>query len=207
MISARSLLLPAAILLAVTSYALGQAKLPADEFVDSLRGLEGAVDVNAPALHQRALDRIKAAPNQPPLNRPPVADELIKLPQLNVDIRFNPDSDVIRPESYKVLGRIADALAHPYLLEYKFIIVDHTEASGRRENNLRLSQRRASAVRDALATTFHISAKRVTALGLGEEQLRDAANPRASANRRVQVIAVGKLEPVEPKAKPKVKGR
>jgi outer membrane protein OmpA-like peptidoglycan-associated protein len=207
MITARALLLPATILLAITSYAIGQGKLPADEFVDSLRGLEGAVEVNAPALHQRALDRIKAAPNQPPLNRPPVAEELNKLPQLTAGIQFNPDSDVIRPESYKILGRIADALAHPYLLEYKFLVVDHMDATGRRENNLRLSQRRANAVREALTTTFHISARRVTALGLGEEQLRDAANPRAPANRRVQVIAIGNLEPVEPKQKQKAKGR
>ena len=60
---------------------------------------------------------------------------------------------------------------------------------------------------EVLRTSLASVILQMAALGLGEEQLRDAANPRAPANRRVQVIAVGKLEPVEPKAKPKVKGR
>jgi OmpA-OmpF porin, OOP family len=186
-------------LLAVQPHALAQAKLPSDELVDSLRGLETAIEIDAPALHQRALERIKAAPGQTPLNRPSIAEELLKLPQLTVEIQFNPDSDVIRPESYKTLGRIADALWHPYLLEYRVLVVGHTDATGKREYNLKLSQRRASAIREALTTTFRISARRVIAVGLGEEQLRDAANPRAATNRRVQLIVIGKLEPLEPR--------
>ena len=86
-------------LLAVQPHAFAQAKLATDEIVDSLRGLETAIEVDAPALHQRALGRIKAAPGQTPLNRPSIAEELLKLPQLTVEIQFNPDSDVIRPES------------------------------------------------------------------------------------------------------------
>ena len=186
-------------LLAVQPHAFAQAKLATDEIVDSLRGLETAIEVDAPALHQRALGRIKAAPGQTPLNRPSIAEELLKLPQLTVEIQFNPDSDVIRPESYKTLGRIADALWHPYLLEYRVLVVGHTDATGRREDNLKLSQRRAAAIREALVTTFRISSRRVIAVGLGEEQLRDATNPRAATNRRVQLIVIGKLEPLDPR--------
>jgi OmpA-OmpF porin, OOP family len=186
-------------LFAVQPHALAQAKLATDEIVDSLRGLETAVELDAPALHQRALERIKAAPGQTPLNRPSIAEELRKLPQLTVEIQFNPDSDVIRPESYKTLGRIADALWHPYLLEYRVLVVGHTDATGKREYNLKLSQRRASAIREALVTTFRIPSRRVIAVGLGEEQLRDAANPRAAVNRHVQLIVIGKLEPLDPR--------
>ena len=185
--------------LGVQSHALAQAKLSTDEIVDSLRGLETAVEVDAPALHQRALERIKAAPGQNPLNRPSIAEELNKLPQLTIEIQFNPDSDVVRPELYKTLGRIADALSHPYLLEYRVLVVGHTDATGRRENNLKLSQRRAAAIREALVTTFHISSRRVLAVGLGEEQLRDAANPRAAVNRHMQLIVIGTLEPLAPR--------
>jgi outer membrane protein OmpA-like peptidoglycan-associated protein len=185
--------------LAVQSHALAQAKLSTDEIVDSLRGLETAVEVNAPALHQRALERIKAAPGQNPLNRPSIAEELNKLPQLTIEIQFNPDSDVVRPESDKTLGRIADALWHPYLLEYRVLVVGHTEANGKREYNLKLSQRRATAIREALVTTFRVPSRRVIAVGLGEEQLRDTANPRAAVNRHVQLISIGPLEPLEPR--------
>ena len=79
------------------------------------------------------------------------------------------------------------------------LVVGHTDATGRREDNLKLSQRRAAAIREALVTTFRISSRRVIAVGLGEEQLRDATNPRAATNRRVQLIVIGKLEPLDPR--------
>ena len=173
--------------------ASAQGKLDSDDIVDSLRGLETQAQINAPALYQRALARIKAEPGMSAVNRPSVAEELNKLPQLTVEIQFNLDSDIIRPVSYKTLGRIADALYHPYLLDYKFLVVGHTDASGKREYNLKLSQRRADAVREALVTTFRISPARVSAVGLGEEQLQDAAQPTAAVNRRVQLLATGKV--------------
>ena len=173
--------------------ASAQGKLDSDDIVDSLRGLEQQAQINAPALYQRALARIKAEPGMSAVNRPSVAEELNKLPQLTVEIQFNLDSDIIRPVSYKTLGRIADALYHPYLLDYKFLVVGHTDASGKREYNLKLSQRRANAVREALITTFRISPARVAAVGLGEEQLQDAAQPTAAVNRRVQLLATGKV--------------
>jgi len=71
-------------------------------------------------------------------------------------------------------------------------VVGHIEATGKRPANLELSQKRASAIREILVTTFHVSPQRVIALGLGEEQLQDRAKPGAPANRRVQLIAIGK---------------
>jgi OmpA-OmpF porin, OOP family len=56
-----------------------------------------------------------------------------------------------------------------------------------------LSQRRADAIRDVLATTFKVSSKRLQAIGLGEEQLLDAARPTAPINRQVEVVTVGKF--------------
>jgi OOP family OmpA-OmpF porin len=41
-----------------------------------------------------------------------------------------------------------------------------------------------------LVTMFKISSKRLQAIGLGEEQLRDAARPAAPVNQRIQVISV-----------------
>jgi outer membrane protein OmpA-like peptidoglycan-associated protein len=86
---------------------------------------------------------------------------------------------VVRPDSYRTLGRIADTLYHPSLLGYKFLIVGHTPSGGRRDHNLTLSQRRADVIRDVLVNTFKVSPKRLQALGLGEEQLLDRAHPNA----------------------------
>jgi outer membrane protein OmpA-like peptidoglycan-associated protein len=116
---------------------------------------------------------------------------LNKLPHVNVDIQFNPDTPVIRPASYSLLGRIADALTNPALMSFTFLIVGRVEANGgRRDNNLMLSQRRAEAIRDALVTTFKISSKRVLAVGLGEEQLQDANNPKAPVNQQTQIVTL-----------------
>lgn len=182
------------VLTAITSmmpvYAFAQAKLTTDEFVDALRVPVSDVEIDVKDIHERALERMKK-PGKPQ-DRPPLVEELNKLPQITVDIQFNSDSSVIRPESYKVLGRIADALYHPYLLDQKVLIVGHIEATGRRQNNLDLSQKRASALREALVTTFRVSPQRLVALGLGEEQLEDRAKPTAPVNRRVQLMVIGR---------------
>jgi OOP family OmpA-OmpF porin len=167
-----------------------QTVAPVENLVSALGGLDAAPDLDVAALRQQALDRIKAKADPVPLKRPPIAPQLLKLPQFSIEVQFDPDSPVIRPDSYRTLGRIADALQNPALLAYGFLIVGHTESGGRRDNNLTLSQRRADAVRDVLVTTFKVSSKRLQAVGLGEEQLRDAARPAAPANQRIQVISV-----------------
>lgn len=175
----------------VTS-ALSQEAVTTESMVNQLAGLETIPDMDVAALRQQAFDRVKSKADGIPLKRPPVAAELFKLPHFNVEVQFNPDSPIIRPESYRTLGRIADALYDPTLLPYGFLIVGHTNATGKREYNLTLSQRRADAIRDVLVTTFKISPKRIVAVGLGEEQLQDAAHPTAAVNQQVQVVTFRK---------------
>src|SRR5262249_21609996 len=145
------------------------------------------------ALRQQALERIQNHQAENPLHREPISEQLNRLPQFTVEVTFNFDSAVIRPESYRTVGCIADALHHPYLLGYKVLVVGHTDATGKRSYNLELSQRRADAIREALVTTFGVSPYRVEAVGLGEEQLRDPADPKSPVNRRVQLITIGKV--------------
>lgn len=123
--------------------ALEQPAATSDDMVGQLAGLEATADVDVAALRQQALDRIKSKADAVALKRPPVAAQLRRLPHLDLDIQFNPDFPVIRPESYRTLGRIADALSDLRLLPFGFLIVGHTDATGKRDNNLTLSQRRA----------------------------------------------------------------
>jgi outer membrane protein OmpA-like peptidoglycan-associated protein len=178
---------------ALPSLAQTQAGGTAEEWVTRLTGLESPPDLDFAALRQQALDRIKSRADSAPVKRPPLASQLLKLPQLVADIQFDEDAAVIRPDSYRMLGRIADTLSDPSLLGYKFLIVGHTRSSGRRENNLTLSQRRADVIRDVLINTFKISPKRLQAVGLGEEQLLDSARPTSPANQQVHVITIGKM--------------
>jgi outer membrane protein OmpA-like peptidoglycan-associated protein len=186
------------IMLAAPYPARAQATAPAENLVDALAGPDTAPEIDIAAIRQQATERPKSKATAQPVNRPPLVPELLKLPQVTFDVLFDPDSSITRPGSYRTLGRIADTLTDPALLPYRFLIVGHTESGGRRDHNLIVSQRRADAIRDILVTTFKISPKRLQTLGLGEEQLRDAARPPAAANRRIQIVSLGKMpEPSE----------
>jgi OmpA-OmpF porin, OOP family len=172
--------------------ARAQQAATAEDIVDQLVVLDATADVDVAALRQQVLDRVKSKANAVSLRRPPIAPQLLKLPHLDLDIQFNPDSPVIRPDSYRMLGRVADALSDLKLLSFGFLIVGHMDSTGRREDNLTLSQRRAESFRDVLVTTFKISPKRIQAIGLGEEQLLDAEHPKAAVNQQIQIVAVRK---------------
>ncbi len=180
------------VLVAPTFPAHAQEAVTRDDIIKRLSGLEATPDLNVAALRQRALERVKSKADAVALKRPPIAAELLELPRFMVEVQFDPDASTIRPESYQTLGRIADALCHSTLLRYGFLIVGRTDATGKREYNLTLSQKRADSIRDALVNTFKISPKRLQAVGLGEEQLQDAARPTAAINQQVQVVTVAK---------------
>ena len=93
--------------------AQAQAGDTAEEWRNKLAGLETAPDLDVAALRQQAIDRIKARAkaDAAPIKRPPIAPELLKLPQFAAEIQFDEDAAVVRPESYRTLGRIADTLS------------------------------------------------------------------------------------------------
>jgi OmpA-OmpF porin, OOP family len=179
-------------LTALPCQAQTQAGGAAEDWVNKLVGLETTPELDVAALRQQALERVKSKADAAPIKRPPVATQLLKLPQFFAEIQFDDDAAVVRPDSYRTLGRIADTLSHPSLFGYKFLIVGHTVSTGRREINLTLSQRRADVIREILVNTFKFSPKRLLAIGLGEEQLIDAAHPTAAINQQIQVATVAK---------------
>ncbi len=181
--------------------ARAQTAMSSGDIIEKL-AVEAESDIDLAALKQQAADRIKARADAQPQKRPPIAPQLTKLPQIRFDVVFDQDSALIRPASYQTIGSIADALTDPKLRPYRYLIVDHVESAGRRDHNLILSQRRAELVRDVLVNTFKVSAKRLQALGLGEEQLQDVNRPASPANARVQIIAIGKFETAEPATPP-----
>ena len=171
-----------------------QTAVKRDDVIEQLSRFDAAAEIDVAALRQQVAERAKArSRSEPPAQkRPPIAPDLLALPTFSVDIQFDTDTPIVRPESYQALGRIADALVHARLLPYGFLIVGHIEANGKRESNALLSQRRADAIRDVLVNTFKISSKRLQSLGLGEEQLLDAAHPTAPVNQQIQILTIAK---------------
>ena len=181
-------------LLIGTSFSLAQGRLNEGDILKSLAGTGQAArasDLNLDALRRDVEKRIQVEGTENAASPPPVLQALAKMPNLTVQIQFDFDSDWIRPASWETVGVIADALHHPLLLSNAFAVVGHTDGKGKRDYNLKLSQRRANEVRNMLISTFRIPPGRLVALGLGEEQLQDQSNPEAGVNRRVQLLNIG----------------
>ncbi|MEO1199252.1 MAG: OmpA family protein, partial [Pseudomonadota bacterium] len=156
--------------------ATAQTALTEEQIIESIRSAPQAADavIDVDATRAQALARIQAEANENAVGRLPLLENLEFLAKITVEVNFALDSDVIAPASWPTVGLIADALSHPVLLGTTFVVIGHTDATGTREYNLELSQRRADAVVEMLTTTFNVPAERLRSLGLGEEQLQDA---------------------------------
>jgi outer membrane protein OmpA-like peptidoglycan-associated protein len=190
----QSKIIIAAIVAALTcaaATATAQIKLNQTQLVDSLQGIEAAA-FNVAELRQLVVQAARDPSRANRVDREPISEQLTKLAQITIAIQFDFNSARIRPESYRSVGLMADSLYHPYLLGYRFLIVGHTDGKGDRLYNLKLSQQRADAIREALINPFGIEPRRIEAVGLGEEQFLNRRNPEAAENRRVQLINIGR---------------
>ncbi len=105
-------------------------------------------------------------------------------------IKFATGSDKLLVESYPSLDQVSQVVAkYPAL---KLRVEGHTDSVGDDTANLRLSQKRADAVRQYLVTKGNVQADQVEAVGLGETKpvtTNDTAEGRAQ-NRRVEFLFV-----------------
>lgn len=100
-------------------------------------------------------------------------------------IRFDFDQSEIKPQYRDILNRIAGILST--LKGYSIYVYGYTDDIGTKEYNLKLSERRAQAVRDVLVQAGIQS--KIEAKGFGESDPRvpgDTPQARA-ANRRVEI--------------------
>ncbi|TIP43981.1 OmpA family protein [Mesorhizobium sp.] len=74
-----------------------------------------------------------------------------------------------------------------------FLIEGHTDAVGRPEANLALSDRRAEAVAEALTNAFNIPPENLTTQGYGEEYLKVDTSEPERENRRVAIRRITSL--------------
>ncbi len=171
-----------------------QIHLTSRDIVSSLAGVERSpLGMSVERMRQIAESAAHDPSRTDPYHRTSLFQQLYNLPQLTIAIEFDLDSAHIKPKSYRAIGLMADALYHPSLYGYCFLIVGHTDVTGRREYNLRLSEQRARAIQAALVNPFGINPRRVDWIGLGEEQLLDPQHPRSGVNRRVQLINFGQI--------------
>jgi outer membrane protein OmpA-like peptidoglycan-associated protein len=130
-----------------------------------------------------------AVPTPPvgPANAVTAVVPVVAKPSLSLLIQFDLNSARVKPESQQALANLATALKSPELLASKFAVEGHTDATGRADSNLRLSQQRADAVRDLLASQG-IASQRLQASGKGASDLANKTDPAAAENRRVKIV-------------------
>jgi outer membrane protein OmpA-like peptidoglycan-associated protein len=107
---------------------------------------------------------------------------------IGVPILFDVNSATIKPASESTLAEIAAALRSPNLKGVKILLEGHTDASGRPDTNLELSQQRADAVRDYLVGKGGVSGDQLTTIGKGQAEPANPNDPLGPENRRVVLV-------------------
>ena len=109
-------------------------------------------------------------------------------------ILFGFDSSSLQAAARKNLGDLARVLADDSD-DYELLVAGHTDGSGTEEYNQRLSERRASAASDFLATQGIPGAQiRVQGLGEMEPVASNETSAGQGANRRVEVAIFASAE-------------
>ncbi|OYV44464.1 MAG: flagellar motor protein MotB [Acidocella sp. 20-57-95] len=114
-------------------------------------------------------------------------------PTANLNVVFRSGSADLTPQAITVLNHLGQALTSSQLSSYHFKIVGHTDTTGTADKNLALSQQRADAVKNYLASKFNVSPDRLDATGTGESDLLVPTPPNTPEvrNRRVEIVNLG----------------
>ena len=119
-----------------------------------------------------------------------VEDIAKSLPSIDLEIYFTFGSSVLQVESMPTLNALGAALTSPTLKDATLLIVGHTDGLESDDFATVLSLRRATAVKQYLVTQFKISSGRLVTDGQGSKHLKNAKNPFADENRRVEIINI-----------------
>jgi outer membrane protein OmpA-like peptidoglycan-associated protein len=113
-------------------------------------------------------------------------------PSIDLEVFFDYKSADITPRAAEALTPLGRALSDARLAGDSFVIAGHSDAKGSAEYNLALSQKRAESVRQFLIANFGIDGAKLVAIGMGLKYLKNAKDPLAAENRRVQIVNLSK---------------
>lgn len=121
-----------------------------------------------------------------PTPEPVAVEEPVELVRVELDVKFDFDKAQVKPESYGDIKNLADFMnQYP---QTTTVVEGHTDSKGSDAYNQKLSERRASAVRDVLVNQYGVDAARVNAAGYGESRpvADNATDAGRAVNRRVE---------------------
>ena len=129
-----------------------------------------------PSMKQAAQEKLKT---QDPCNS--IVTKSIGLP-----IKFARNSSTIMNESLPFINELGKMLTMEKHRANNLLIEGHTDAAGNDDYNLKLSYKRANAVKQYLQRNYSISSSRLFVKGKGETEPLEGTNPTDAVNRRVQ---------------------
>lgn len=159
---------------------------------DCVEAKEGTLGFDLGAAANRAAPPTNPAPAARPQNsiaslgRPSAtpAPGATLPPTLDLLLTFDTDSANLTDQGEANAKVFAQALERPELKQARFEIEGHTDASGSREYNLTLSEKRAEAVK-AFLVSQGVESGRLTTVGYASDHLALPDQPLSRANRRV----------------------
>src|ERR1700712_37109 len=109
-------------------------------------------------------------------------------PKIDLEINFDYNSADISAKSLPSVQALGRALTNADLKGSTFVVAGHTDAAGGEGYNQDLSERRADAIKRYLTDKYGLNGTDLVTVGYGKSKLKDATQPMAEANRRVQVV-------------------
>jgi OOP family OmpA-OmpF porin len=108
--------------------------------------------------------------------------------RLSLKVNFDTGKSIIKKQYYNELKTVGEGLNEQKNL--KGVIEGYTDNVGSAASNMKLSQRRANAVRDYIVKNFKVDRKRLVAKGYGEAKpIADNATAEGRAhNRRIEAV-------------------
>ncbi|MEA2085237.1 MAG: OmpA family protein [Thermodesulfobacteriota bacterium] len=141
-------------------------------------------------MNKRKIATVRHLSNRPKhIHADVIASDNSRMQSVNLNIKFDFDSHVIRPESYALLDELGVALTDSRLRGRKILIIGHTDSDGPTLYNHRLSLRRSQSVKSYLTANFKMQAARIEVKGLGESSplVVNINDINKQINRRVEI--------------------
>jgi outer membrane protein OmpA-like peptidoglycan-associated protein len=166
-------------------------ELSAQQIVDGLK-VSKTRSMGAPAMKQEDVAFIKRVRGQ---TRSLSTDDRERIdsiaadrPKVNLDITFDYNSADVTSKAEPQLNDLGKALTSSEMSGAVIVLGGHTDAKGTDEYNQGLSERRAETVKHFLIEKYHIPAANFISAGYGKKGLKNAADPMAPENRRVEIV-------------------
>ncbi len=109
--------------------------------------------------------------------------------KIDLVVQFDFGSARLQEASKPLLSSLAQAMGTERIKSLRFRVEGHTDAVGRADYNVRLSENRAQSVMGFLMQ-HGVEKDRLTALGKGATELLLPDQPEATANRRVRITTL-----------------